>query len=86
MSETIGDRSEGSDKAIHVKSPEVEKSSSGRITAQVKLSFDNVSEGASKEQVADNEVLSLDEALQEEVGRIYEADEKPDTGRPRRQV
>jgi len=86
MSETIGDRSEGSDKAIRVKSPEVEKSSSGRVTAEAKSSSDNVSDGASKERVADSEVVSLEEALPEEVGRIYEADEKPETGRPRRQV
>jgi len=66
MSETIGDRSGGSDEAIRVKSPEVGKSSSGRVTAEAKSSSDNVSEGASKEQVADREVLSLDEALPEE--------------------
>jgi len=60
MSETIGDRSEESDEAIRVTSPEVEKSSSGRVTAEAKSSSDNVSEGASKEQVADSEVLSFD--------------------------
>jgi len=39
-----------------------------------------------KEQLADNEVLSFDEALPEEEEGSYEADEKPERGRPRRQV
>jgi len=64
----------------------VEKSSSGRVTAEAKSSSDNVSEGASEEQLADNEVLSFDEALPEEEEGSYEADEKPERGRPRRQV
>jgi len=69
-----------------VKSPEVEKSSSGRVTSVAKSSSDNVSEGASEEQLADNEVLSFDEALPEEEEGSYEADEKPERGRPRRQI
>jgi len=84
MSPTIGDRYEGSDEAIHVKSPEVEKSSSGRVTAEAKPSSDNVSEGASEEQLADNEVLSFDEEEEEEGS--YEAVEKPERSRPRREV
>jgi len=69
-----------------VKSPEVEKSSSGRVTAEAKSSSDNVSEGASEEQLADNEVLSFDEALPEGEEGSYEVDEKLERGRPRRQV
>jgi len=69
-----------------VKSPEVEKSSAGSVTAEAKSSSDNVSEGASDEQLADNEILSFDEALPEEAEGGYEADEKPERGRPRRQV
>jgi len=80
MSKTIGNRPEGSDEANCVKSHEVETSSSGRVPDEAKSSSDNVSEGASKEQVADREVLSLDEALPDEVERIYEADEKPEIG------
>jgi len=86
MSPTIGDRYEGSDEAIRVKSPEVEKSSTGSVTAEAKSSSNNVSEGASKEQLADNEVLSFDEALPEEVEGSYEADEMPERGRPCRQI
>jgi len=113
MSPTIGDRYEESDEAIRVKSPEVEKSSSGRVTAEAKSSSDNVSEGAggrveksssgrvtaeaksssdnvsegaSEEQLADNEVLSFDKALPEEAEGSYEADEKPERGRPRKQI
>jgi len=83
---TIGDRYEGSDDAIRVKSPAVEKSSSGRVTAEAKSSSDNVSEGASKEQLADNEVLSFDEALPEEAEGSYEVNEMPEKGRPRRRI
>jgi len=86
MSLTIGDRYEGSDEAIRVKSPEVEKSSSGRVTAEAKSSSDNVSEGASEEQVVDSKVLSFDEAPPEEVEGSYEADEKPERGRLRSEV
>jgi len=86
MSSTIGDRYKGSDEAIRVKSPEVEKSSSGRVTAEAKSSSNNVSEGASEEQLADNKVLSFDEALPEEEEGSYEADEKPKKGRPRRRI
>jgi len=86
MSPTIGDRYERSDKAIRVKSPRVEKSSSGRVTTEAKSSSDNVSEGASEEQLADNEILSLDEAQPEEAEGSYEADEKPERGRPRRRI
>jgi len=81
MSPTIGDRYEGSDEAIRVKSPEVEKSSSERVTAEAKSSSDNISEGASEEQLAVN-----DKALPEEAEGSYEVDEKPERGRPRRQV
>jgi len=86
MSPTIGDRYEGSDDSIPVKSPEIGKLSSGRVTAEAQSSSDKVSEGASEEQIADSKVLSFDEAPPEEVEGSYEADEKPERGRPRRQV
>ena len=92
-----GDDSEEPDEVNRAKSPQAEeKSSSGRVIAEVKSSSDNVSEGARRDEEAEAKECPQERSLVENTftrssvinendRRIYEVDKKPE-GRPRRRI